>query len=201
MSSSPRVLVAPDKLRGTATAVEAASAISAGVRRAGGTVDSCPMSDGGEGFLDAMGGPNRRSTVSDARGRPLDVPWRLDGDTAIVETAMLSNDALRARPGPAEAIAATSAGAGQLIAEALRAGARLVLVGLGGSAFTDGGIGALQALDGLVPFAPEVSVILSCDVRTSYLEAARVFGPQKGADPAAIAVLANRLIEQAGLLR
>ena len=153
-----RVLVAPDKLRGTATAAAAAAAIGAGVRAAGGIADSCPLSDGGEGFLDSLGGPNRTAGVVDALGRPLAVTWRLDGELAVIETAMLSTAVLLDGPGPAEAVAATSAGAGQLIGQAIRAGARRILVGLGGSAFSDGGAGALAALADLVPFRPPLEV-------------------------------------------
>jgi glycerate kinase len=195
-----RVLVAPDKLRGTATAVEAAAAICAGVRAAGAVADSCPLSDGGEGFLDSLGGPNRTARVVDALGRPLVVAWRLDGELAVIETAMLSTAVLLDVPGPAEAEAATSAGAGQLIAAAIRAGARRILVGLGGSAFSDGGMGALDALAGLVPFAPDLRVVLACDVSTGYLDAARVFASQKGADQPAITRLSQRLARQADQL-
>ncbi|MEO6704096.1 MAG: glycerate kinase [Jatrophihabitantaceae bacterium] len=201
MNSRLRVLVAPDKLRGTATAAEAAQAISEGVTSAGGVPELCPLADGGEGFLDVLGGPNRRTEVSDALGRPIRIPWRLDGETAVIETAMLSTDVLRSGPGPAEALAATSEGAGQLIAAALDQGAKRVLVGLGGSAFTDGGIGALAALGGQVPFRPGLQVVLGCDVSTGYLDAARVFSPQKGAGPPAVATLTTRLADQAAMLR
>ncbi|HJQ01289.1 MAG TPA: glycerate kinase [Jatrophihabitans sp.] len=192
-----RVLVAPDKLRGTATAAEAAAAIGAGVRAAGATPDSCPLADGGEGFLDSLGGPNRTADVSDALGRPLTVGWRLADELAVIETAMLSTQVLLDGPGPAEAVAATSAGAGELIGEAIRAGAQRILVGLGGSAFSDGGTGALTALADLVPFRPSLEVLLGCDVETGYLDAARVFGPQKGADQQAVEQLSRRLARQA----
>jgi glycerate 2-kinase len=187
------VLVAPDKLRGTATAAEAATALAAGVADAGGVADLCPLSDGGEGFLEALGGPNRTTMAADPLGRPVDVPWRLDGATAVVETALASGLALLDRPGPAEAEAASSRGAGDVIAAALRAGALRVLVGVGGSASSDGGRGALDALAGLVPFPDGVEVVVACDVRTGYLDAARVYGPQKGADPAAVERLTARL--------
>jgi glycerate kinase len=192
-----RVLVAPDKLRGTATAAVAAAAICAGVRAAGAVADSCPLSDGGEGFLDSLGGPNRTADVVDALGRPLAVPWRLDGEHAVIETAMLSTAVLLDGPGPVEAVAATSAGAGRLIGQAVRTGARRILVGLGGSAFSDGGAGALAALADLVPFRPPLEVLLACDVDTGYLDAARVFGPQKGADQEAVERLSRQLARQA----
>jgi glycerate kinase len=184
-------------LRGTATGVAAAAAICAGVRAAGGVADECPLSDGGEGFLDSLGGPNRSADVLDALGRPVAVPWRLDGELAVIETAMLSTAVLLDGPGPAEALAATSAGAGLLIGQAIRAGARRVLVGLGGSAFSDGGAGALAALAGLVPFQAPIEVLLACDVDTGYLDAARVFGPQKGADQQAVERLSRQLTRQA----
>jgi glycerate kinase len=196
-----RVLVAPDKLRGTATARQAAAALAAGVADAGGIADACPLSDGGEGFLDALGGGTTVTRATDPLGRTIDVPWRLEGDTAVIETALASGLALLDRPGPAAAEAASSAGSGEVIAAALRAGARRILVGVGGSAFSDGGRGALAALADLTPFPPEVRVVVACDVRTPYLDAARVYGPQKGADPPAVERLTRALAEYATQLQ
>jgi glycerate kinase len=195
-----RVLVAPDKLRGTATATEAAIALAAGVSDAGGVADVCPMSDGGEGFLDALGGGTMRTRATGPLRRPIDVPWRLAGDTAVIETALASGLALVDSPGPAEAEAASSAGSGEVIAAAVRAGARRIVVGVGGSAFSDGGRGAIAALDALVPFPAGVSVVVACDVRAPYVDAARVFGPQKGADAAAVQRLSAGLEEYAAEL-
>jgi glycerate kinase len=196
-----RVLVAPDKLRGTASARQAAAALAAGVADAGGVADACPLSDGGDGFLDTLGGGTIVTRATDPLGRAIDVPWRLDGDTAVVETALASGLALLDRPGPAEAEAASSIGSGEVIAAALRAGARRILVGVGGSAFSDGGRGALAALADLTPFPPDVRVIVACDVRTAYLDAARVYGPQKGADPPAVERLTRALGEHAAQLQ
>jgi len=187
------VLIAPDKLRGTATAAEAAGAIAEPFRAAGWTADCCPLSDGGEGFLAALGGGNRISTVTDPLGAPVEVRWRLVGGMAILETAPVSAPVLAARPTAAQAEKASSYGVGQLLAAAMTAGAGEVLLGLGGSAFSDGGRGALAALEaaGLLPLPAALRVAV--DVQTGYLDAARVFGPQKGADAAAVVRLSAGL--------
>lgn len=193
-----RVLIAPDKLRGSATAEQAADALGRGFEAAGWSVDRCPLSDGGEGFLAALGGGNRLSTVTDPLGRPLEVPWRSADGLAVIETALVSAPTLAASPTSEQAEAATSVGAGQLLAAAIEAGARTVLIGLGGSAFSDGGRGALAALEPVLPLPAEV--VVAADVRTRYLDAATVYGPQKGADPAAVGRLSVRLAETAAEL-
>lgn len=191
-------LVSPDKLRGTATARAAADAIASVLESRGVQADRCPLSDGGEGFLDVLGGGNRTSTVTDPQGRSISVPWRLDGDTAVLETALVSANALSARPGSAEAERASSIGCGQLMAAAIEAGAASILVGLGGSAFSDGGGGALAAIEYLLPVTAEI--LLATDVRTRYPDAARIYGPQKGADSAAIERLTVQLTRTADKL-
>jgi glycerate kinase len=195
-----RVLLAPDKFRGTATAREAAQAMAAGVRLAGWTAEECPLADGGEGFLAALGGSNRSDEVTGPLGVPVRAGWRLAGGVAVIESAAACGLTLLARPGPDTALRSTSAGVGELIALALHAGARRVLVGLGGTACTDGGTGALAALGGLVPFADGVEVLAAADVRTTFVDAAAVFGPQKGADAAAVTRLTGRLSRLAGEL-
>ncbi|MGD0219860.1 MAG: glycerate kinase [Acidimicrobiales bacterium] len=193
--------MAPDKFRGTLSARDAARALSGGLVVAGSQADCLPLSDGGEGFLEALGGPNRTCEVANAFGAAVVAPWRLCDEQAIIESAVVIGYVPGIAPDPARAESATSYGLGELIAEALRAGARQVYVGLGGSATTDGGAGALAALEGLVPFDPGCEIVLGADVTTGFLDAARVFGPQKGADPAATVRLERRLEAQAEQLR
>jgi glycerate kinase len=196
-----RVLVAPDKLRGTLSARATAEALAEGLAAAGAEAVCLPLSDGGEGFLDALGGPNRTSEVRNAFGAPAIVGWRLSDERAVIESALVIGHVPGIVPDPVRAESASSHGVGELIAAALCAGARQVSVGLGGSATTDGGAGALVALGGLVPFDAGCEIVLAADVTTGYVEAARVFAPQKGADPAAVVRLEQRLVGEAELLR
>jgi glycerate kinase len=118
-----------------------------------------------------------------------------DGETAIVEMAQVSGLGLVAE-GERDAWAASTRGTGELILAALDAGASRVIVTVGGSATTDGGAGALEALEGV-----EVDIDVLCDVQTPFEDAARVYGPQKGADAALVRKLAERLERQAGGMR
>ncbi|WP_420622554.1 glycerate kinase [Candidatus Poriferisodalis sp.] len=190
-----RVVVCPDKFRGTASAAEVAAAIEAGVRRHVGAhahVACLPAADGGEGTLEALGGPNRTSLVTGPLRALVEAEWRLIGDTAIVEMARASGLLLAGGAEGNDPLAATTAGTGELIAEAVASGARRVIVGVGGSATTDGGLGALDAMSPLARLAG-VSVVVACDVRTRFCDAARIFGPQKGASPPKIELLTRRL--------
>jgi glycerate kinase len=188
------VLAAPDKFRGTATATEVARAIADGAARAGSGCVELPLADGGEGILAALGGANRRTRVTGPLGEPVEAEWRLDGSTAVVEMALASGLVLAGGKERNDPEAASTVGTGELIAAAARAGARTVVVGVGGSATTDGGRGALEALDGLLPFGEhDLTVRVACDVTTTFLDAARIFGPQKGADADQVARLASRL--------
>jgi glycerate kinase len=184
-----RVLAAPDKFRGSASASVVAHAIALGAARAGWECRELPLADGGEGTLDALGGANRATVVSGPLGRPVEAEWRLDDGVAVIEAARASGLALVA--GHNDPVAATSRGTGELIAAALAQGARAVVVGVGGSATTDGGLGAVEALAAYAPFG--VPVRVACDVATLFLDAARVFGAQKGATPAQLDLLSARL--------
>jgi glycerate kinase len=190
----PRVVAAPDKFRGSASAGEVALAICRGAAAAGWDCDQVPVSDGGEGFCEVLGGRVRVARVRDALGRPVVAEWRSldDGRTAVVESALASGLALVGGPEHNDPVAADTAGTGQLIAEAVRSGARRILVGLGGSASTDGGLGALDALE---PHSRlhGVELVVACDVELRFVEAAKVFAPQKGASPAQAALLERRL--------
>ena len=196
MQSVPRLLASPDKFRGTLDGPAAAAAIASAGREAGWEVDEAPVSDGGEGFLDCFAGSGRIRTASvhDALGRPVTAEWvQLEGGrTAVVETARAIGLSLAGGKGGNDPLGASSAGAGQLLAAAVAEGARRLLVGLGGSATTDGGAGAIAALGRGARLAG-VEVIVACDVTTRFLDAARTFAPQKGATPAQVALLERRL--------
>ncbi|HEY2272539.1 MAG TPA: glycerate kinase [Jatrophihabitantaceae bacterium] len=191
-----RVIVAPDKFRGTATAAEVAGAVCRAASAAGWECEPIPLSDGGEGLLEAFGGPNRTSRVTGPHGRPVTAGWRLDGEQAVLEAAQANGLMLAGGAEGNDPMAATSAGVGELVAAAIGAGARRVLVGIGGSANTDGGapvvdlLAAQRPLDGA---DGRVLVEVCCDVRTTFVDAARVFGPQKGASPEQLAELTRRL--------
>jgi glycerate 2-kinase len=194
------ILVAPDSFKGTLSAGEVAEAVGRGLLDAGCPVDLCPVADGGEGTLEALlralDGDQLLATASDPLGRPIDAAFGLGrgrGGRAvgIVETAAASG--LHLVPGgERDPVAASTYGTGQLIAAAIDAGAETVYLGVGGSATTDGGAGAIRAIrDG--GGLRGARVIVLCDVRTPFELAAKVFGPQKGADPQAVERLTKRL--------
>jgi glycerate 2-kinase len=201
MASIPTtVLVAPDSFKGTLSASTVADAIGRGLEAQGRPVDLCPLADGGEGTLEvllgALDGELVKASASDPLGRPIEARFGLiedgrAGPTAIVETATASGLGLVDR-GERDPFAASTAGTGELIIAAREAGARLIYLGVGGSATTDGGAGAIRAirkgggLDG-------VRLVVLCDVRTPFEQAARVFGPQKGADEREVTRLTQRL--------
>ena len=186
------MVAAPDKLRGTATAREVAGAMGRAAATVGWVCDEAPMADGGEGTLEALGGANRSSTVTGPLGRPVGVGWRLDGRTAVIEMARASGLDLAGGPEANDPVAATTAGTGELIVEAIDAGATRVIVGLGGSATTDGGLAALRALHPLGR-VKGIELVVACDSRVPFLDAATVFAPQKGATPAQVELLRRRL--------
>lgn len=189
------VLVAPDSFKGTLSAAEVAAAVAAGLREAGLEAVELPVGDGGEGTMDALlaalGGERRSATVSDPLGRPVEAEFALidGGERAVVEMARASGLALVAEE-ERDAFAATTRGTGELIAAAAAAGAREVIVTAGGSATVDGGAGALAALD---ESGADPRLVVACDVRTPWELAPRVYGPQKGADPATVKRLERRL--------
>lgn len=178
------VLVAPDSFKGTFRATEVAAAIGRGLEAAGRRVDLCPVADGGEGTLDALaaglGAERRAAAVTDPLGRAIEAEFGLAGEVALVDTAAASGLSLVSED-ERDAVAASTAGTGELIAAAIEAGARTVYLGVGGSATTDGGAGAIKALQGAGGL-DGVQLVVLCDVRTPFEDAAMVFGPQKGAD-------------------
>jgi glycerate kinase len=195
-----RVVAAPDKLRGTATARDVAAAMGRAAAAAGWDCDRVPLADGGEGTLEVLGGPNRTTSVTGPLGDPVRAGWRLDGRTAVIEMARASGLELVGGPDGNDPVAASTVGTGELIGTAIDGGARRVLVGLGGSATTDGGLGALRALYPLHRLAG-LALVALCDVRTRFVDAAEVFAPQKGASPAQVELLRRRLDRLADVYR
>ncbi len=188
-------LVAPDSFKGTFPADEVAAALARGLRAGGLQAIELPVADGGEGTMEvlsrALGAERRTATVSDPLGRPVEAAFALltDGATAIVEAAQASGLGLIAEK-ERDAYAASTRGTGELIAAAACVGATTVIVTVGGSATTDGGAGAVEALDE-AGVSPRLEVL--CDVRTAWEDAPRVFAPQKGADPSTVRRLEQRL--------
>jgi glycerate kinase len=187
-----RVLAAVDKFRGTATAAEVAQAIGHACWQLGHDCDEVGMADGGEGTLDVLGGANRTTVVTGPLGDQVKAPWRFSRNTAVIEMALASGLTLAGGAERNDALAATTAGTGELIDAALDSGAKKIIVCLGGSATTDGGLGALRAIH-----APHrlrgVELLVACDVTTTFVAAAEVFAPQKGASPAQVNMLTGRL--------
>lgn len=194
------VLVAPDSFKGTFRASEVAAAIGRGLERAGlMPPDLCPLADGGEGTVDALlpalGGELIGLEVRDPLDRPVRAALALleDGSRALLEMASASGLGLVAEE-ERDAWAASTYGTGELIAAAAEAGAREIVVAVGGSATTDGGAGAIEAIEDYGGLHGSRIRVL-CDVRTPWEQAAAVFGPQKGADPEMVRRLEARLAE------
>jgi glycerate kinase len=193
-----RVLVAPDAFGGTASAVQAAAAIADGWLSSAPADDvrRLPLSDGGPGFVHVMhagvGGEVVEVVVADPLGRPVTARFALAGDTAYVESAQACGLHLLT-VGERDPSVTTTSGVGELISAAVAAGARRVVVGLGGSATNDGGRGAWESLGGR---APAAVLVAATDVDNPLLGpngASAVFGPQKGADRAMVLDLDDRL--------
>jgi glycerate kinase len=221
-----RVVLAPDKFKGCLTAAEVADALSAGLVRdkPGLETIKLPVADGGDGTVAAALTAGFAKIVVDAvgpTGEPIRAPYALDGKRAVVElAAVVGLDLLPgARPGP---LGSSTYGLGLVMADAVSRGAELIVLGLGGSASTDGGAGMVQALGarpidtdgyelgrgggalsrlamidltGLASLS-NVKIMVASDVDNPLLGptgAAAVFGPQKGATPADVAALENGL--------
>lgn len=209
------VLIAPDCFGDSLTAVQAARSIAQGWRasRPSDNLVLAPQSDGGPGFVEVLAsrlGEVRTSTVSGPLATNVEAHWVLDAEapvTAYIECAQACGLALLGGPPSVRTSRdAHSAGVGQLIAAAAAAGARRIVVGLGGSACTDGGRGMVEALGGLSAareLLAGVELIAASDVEHPLLGpmgAAAVFGPQKGADADTVAFLEDRLTRWAGEL-
>jgi glycerate kinase len=229
-----RVVVAPDKFEGSLRAGQAAAAIEAGLRRARPDVEvvRLPLGDGGAGTLDALLAAGFERVPVRARGptgEPVDAAIAVDGRRAFVEMAEASG--LKRLPGGRRApLEATTYGTGELLAAALDGGAREIVLGIGGSATTDGGAGMAAALgarllgrdgaelppggaallrldridvSGLDPRLGSVRVTVACDVDNPLVGpegAAAVYGPQKGAGPGDVLLLDSALRRYARVL-
>lgn len=191
-SPAGTVVLAFDKFRGTATSIELADAGARAASRYGWTANVTPLADGGEGSLDAVGGANKVTEVTGPLGDAVEAGWRLDGKVAYVEMAAASGLLLAGGPDHNDPMAAETVGTGELIAAAIKLGARKVVVFLGGSATTDGGWGAVRAMPPAARLK-EIELVIATDVRTAFTDAAAVFGPQKGARPSQVAMLERRL--------
>lgn len=177
---SPNALACPASLKGVLSNVAAAAALVEGFARAGVDAASLPVADGGDGTIAALCSEVGHFDVRDAFGRARSALVGRRGDAMIVEAAQV----LPLDPARLDPLTASSRGLGELLA-AIRA-PRLI-VGLGGTATMDGGLGLLDVLDEL----PAPTTVL-CDVQTSYYDAPRAFGPQKGASPAVVDELERR---------
>jgi glycerate kinase len=218
-----KILVAPDKFKGSISAPEAAAAIARGLRTAlpDADIQTAPIADGGEGFAETLsavlGGEWVATSAQDPLGRNVEAryAWVAGEALAIIDMSEASG-LWRLQPAERDPLRATTYGTGQLIRHAIDRGARKILVGLGGSATTDGGIGMAEALgyefltgSGTVlaatpealPFLTRIAaksipawpeIVAACDVQNPLLGprgAAQIFGPQKGADAKTVAAL------------
>lgn len=213
-TAAHRVLVAPDKFKGSLTAAQVAAAVSAGIRRVTDwTIVTVPVADGGDGTVDAAvsaGFARVAVRASGPTGEPVDTAYARRGDTAVVEMADVSG-LVRLPGGRRQPLTASSRGVGEVMADAIDAGCTDIVVGIGGSASTDGGAGLARALgarlldaegedlpDGGAALAAlarldlggfrsrleGINVTVASDVDNPLLGkrgAAAVYGPQKGA--------------------
>ncbi len=221
-----KVLVAPDSFKGSLTSVEAAHALADGwlSERPDDAVGLAPLADGGEGTLEAIAATGLWSwegvEVPDPIGRPVTARWlrSLDGKHAFVELASASGLS-RLAVVERDPFGASTRGTGEVIRAVLDAGIRRIVLGLGGSATSDGGRGILEALGvevtdhplgtltinvaTLDPRLAETALRIACDVTNPLLGergAAATYGPQKGADPGAVVALDRRLATWADAL-
>jgi glycerate kinase len=185
------VLIAPDSFKGTLTAADVVSSLQLGFEAAGRAVDPCPVADGGEGLVAALGLAIVEVAAHDPLGRPITASYGLGDGFAVIETAAASGLSLLSES-ERDPVAASTAGTGTLIVAARDAGVRRIVVGAGGSATTDGGAGAIKAIESAGGL-DGVKVIVLSDVRTAFEDAARVFGPQKGAGADEVKRLTRRL--------
>ncbi|MGY1815623.1 glycerate kinase [Blastococcus sp. SYSU D00820] len=236
MPEGPLVVLAPDTFKGSLAAPEVAAALGRGLRRRlpGVRLVERPVADGGEGTVDLLlrhGATPVTVPVHGPTGAPLPATYALRGDTAVVEMAAAAGLGLLPEgPDDTTARTASTAGVGELVADALGRGTRRIVVAVGGSATTDGGAGLVTALGariadadgrpvppggagllsaarldlaGLDPRLAAVEVLVACDVDNPLLGpegAAAVFGPQKGAGPATVALLDRGLTRWADLV-
>jgi glycerate 2-kinase len=230
-----KLVAAPNAMKGSLSPFAAAAAIAAGARRAvpGIEVVELGIADGGDGTAEvvcrARGGSFRETPALDPLGRPRTARYAwLDDGAAVIDVATASGLAL-VRPEERNALTATSYGTGELLLAALDAGARRIVLGVGGSATVDGGAGILEALGARLldtagqqlprgggalarlshidvsqihERARQVPIDIACDVDSPLLGehgAARLFGPQKGADASDVEQLESSLAHFASI--
>lgn len=230
-----RILIAPDKYKGTLSARGVAEALATGIHKAlpDADVSICPAADGGEGtaetLVDALGGQMVSARVAGLLGEPVTARYGIAGRTAVIEMAAASGLALLA-PDELRPLDTSTHGTGELMAAALDAGCTKLIVGIGGSATTDGGAGMAAALGArlldegdrpldagggalcrlaridvsqMAPALARAEVLVACDVTNPLLGehgAARVYGPQKGAAPAQVEELERCLARYADVV-
>ena len=205
-----KVVLAIDSFKGCLTSVEANQAAAEGVRKVCPDVEivQVPVSDGGEGFLDAfhaaIGGKNVELTVRDPLMRPVTAKYLLKDETAVIEIAQACGLTLLSKE-ERNPMVATSYGTGQLVADAVSKGAKHIIVGLGGSATSDAGKGMLEAIHNaqctILRKAQaqaehdDIRFTIATDVQNPLFGkngAAHVFAPQKGANPEMVLQLDER---------
>lgn len=204
-----KVVVAIDSFKGCLTSKEANQAATEGIRSVfpDAEIVQIPVSDGGEGFMEAfhsaIGGELVEVTVKDPLMRPILAKYLLKDETAVIEIAQASGLTLLTKE-ERNPMVATSYGTGQLVADAVRKGAKQIIIGLGGSATSDAGIGMLRAL--IDTFArhgewddikelKDIRFTIASDVKNPLCGengAAHVFAPQKGATPEMVLLLDER---------
>jgi glycerate 2-kinase len=195
LPGAPKIVAAFDKFRGTATAADLCRAVGDVAWDQGWSCQLLPLADGGEGTLEvlaALGGQLRSATVAGPLGDPVVAQWLLRGTTAFIEMARASGLVLVGGAEGNDCLSASTAGTGELLVAAAQSGAKRIVVLVGGSATTDGGFGALRAMEPLPRFKG-IDLVVACDVETLFVDAARVFGPQKGASDAQVRMLTRRL--------
>ncbi len=229
------ILLAPDSFKGSLSAVEVCRIASAALRESikNAHVQAIPVADGGEGTVDsfvfALGAARKEAVVTGPRGLKVCAAYAAAGDTAIIEMAQASG--LPLMLGQPNAVKATTLGTGELIRTAAAQGCRRLVIGIGGSATTDGGLGCLTALgvrftdangqpvtpdgfglaqvahidvSGLDPAVKQCEITVLCDVTNPLFGpngAAHIYGPQKGADPETVAFLDKALQNYAGAVK
>lgn len=232
-----RIVIAPDKFKGSASSFDVCEAVAKGMLAADPTfqITRCPMADGGDGLLEVLafytGAQTRKTRVKDPLFRPVEATWLLstDGKFAVIEMAKASGLSLL-QPSQCNPEKTSTYGTGQLVKAAMREGANEIIIGLGGSATNDGGMGLAAALGyrflnskgkvvdpvggnlgrpvtidrSAVPDLHQVRFHIACDVKNKLCGeagSARVYGPQKGADPAMVERLEEGMLHFAELVR
>lgn len=195
-----KIVIACDSYKGCLSSSEVARAAAEGVAE---VYPDCEIvrlavADGGEGTVDALvetlGGHLEWAEVSDPLGRPVKAAYGIAGDLAIIESAAACGLTLLTKK-ERNPLITTTKGLGELILAAIDKGCRRFLIGLGGSATNDGGMGMISA-DGFLERARGMKFTVACDVNTPYIGAhgaSRVFGPQKGASEEDVEILEERL--------